>query len=111
MVRKEITINIYNYKVILLYCDYKTFCKFLKNKTNEEVKETDGLTCTLPDLLKSYIWINVEATCKQAVLVHETCHVSLDICKILNIKEIEYNQEPFAYLVDYIFEKFHKHIL
>lgn len=112
MIRKETTINIYsNYKVILLYCDYKDVCKFFKNKVKDEIKETGGLTCTFPNLFKSYIWINTKASHKQSTLVHEACHVSLDICKILNIKEIEYNQEPFAYLVDYIFEKFYKHIV
>lgn len=56
MIRKETTINIYsNYKVILLYCDYKDVCKFFKNKVKDEIKETGGLTCTFPDLFKSYI--------------------------------------------------------
>ena len=43
MVRKETTINIYsNYKVIMLYCDYDTVCKFFKNKVKDEIEETGG---------------------------------------------------------------------
>lgn len=96
MIRKEITINTYNYKIILLYCDYKDICKFLKNKVKDEVKETSGLTCTFPDLFKSYIWINTKASHKQSTLVHEACHVSLDICKILNIKKNRIQSRTFC---------------
>ena len=96
MVRKEIRINTYNYKIILLYCDYKDICKFLKNKVKDEVKETCGLTCTFPDLFKSYIWINTKASHKQSTLVHEACHVSLDICKILNIKKNRIQSRTFC---------------
>ena len=96
MVRKEIRINTYNYKIILLYCDYKDICKFLKNKVKDEVKETSGLTCTFPDLFKSYIWINTKASHKQSTLVHEACHVSLDICKILNIKKNRIQSRTFC---------------
>lgn len=102
MIRKETTINIYS--------NYKDVCKFFKNKVKDEIKETGGLTCTFPDLFKSYIWINTKSACKQSTLVHEACHTAFDICKIFKINNIEYNQEPFAYLVDYIFEKFYKHI-
>jgi hypothetical protein len=43
-----------------------------------------------------------------ATLAHESVHVAMNLCNDLGIKVDTDNQEPFCYLVDYIFRECEK---
>jgi len=109
---KKFRIPIYDLKIWFTQ-DRKQMNKWLKDQTDDDGNKVgdnraeycEGLTATFDGHDKMYIGV---FDGKLSTLVHELTHAGIFICATVGIEIELNNQEPYAYIVTYLFEKLQK---
>lgn len=110
---KKINIPIYDSQVNVYIGNILDNLKKINSKfnINVEVSENiEGMAINLESNQGTLHMLLIEKDCRLNTLVHECLHVAWDILDDKGVMCSVDNQEPLAYLTDYIFDKTVKYI-
>ena len=98
---KKIQVPIYNFTIyVTIFDKWEEIKKYHKNDTEDE---REGFILTNDtEATKLRLFVNVECP---SCIMHEIIHIKNIIFDIINHNSNRYNDEPEAYLVQYLYNK------
>jgi hypothetical protein len=106
---KEHTINIPIYGATLCIVDSKNIKKSLKKIRGDEHEEDTNLLSYLywnHDIYSAHWWLCIDfSDLDMGTLVHELFHATHRILEYFDVNFTSENHEPFAYLMEYLFNE------
>ena len=98
---KKIQVPIYNFTIyVTVFDEWEEIKKYHKNDTEDEREGFTLINDT--DVTKLRLFVNVECP---SCIMHEIIHIKNIIFDIICHNSNRYNDEPEAYLVQYLYEK------
>lgn len=103
MIKKKIKIPLYSGNIIIYITDDLQEVSKIHNLGN--VKDYDAFAFEIEDEEKDNYYMAFEKPVKYSVIAHESLHITNLICKNQCIKLDHDNDEPQAYLLQWVFEQ------